>query len=950
MINKPLNLFFLSLFLILSIGITGHAQYQTDLTVSLNGDTKELEIRQEFTYYNNSSYNLGVIYFNDWTNAYSDKNTGLAKRFAQEFKKSLHLAKDSERGSTTIISVVDETYNGLQWSRMEDGKDIIKVTLNDMLPPARSTKLFITYKVKLPPNKYTPYGYDPRGGYYLKDWYLTPAVYDGKWHLYSNKNLEDLYTNVTNTVINFKYPDSLYIASNFKIISQTEFPNGQFAQLRGNRQRGGEIILKTEKEFTTHVTPNMTFITNIEAPRYSPIGQGVSINKVADFISSNLGSYPHDKILVSELDYDKDPLYGINQLPSFIRPYEEQFQFEMKFLKTALNSILRETMFLNPRKEQWLNSAIANYLMIAYVEENYPDQKLLGKLSTIWGVRSFELAKMGFNDQYAFLYNLTARKNLDQALQTPNDSLIKFNQKIANKYKAGLGLAYLADYIGKEKVDESIKRFFEYYKLNTVKVLDFESILKRSTTKDIDWFFRDYVSTDRKIDFKIKKVDKTEDSLKVTIKNKEGSNVPISVFGLKKDSVISKYWFSDIELEETFTIPNNNEERLVLNYDQTIPEFNQRDNWKSLKGFLSSNKKLRFTFFKDAENPYFNQVFYVPVINFNIYDGWAPGLRLYNKTLLERPFVYDFAPSYSFREKAFVGYGKFNYRKYLSKSGLYVANYALGASTSHFNVNSRYSSITPSLSFGFRPADLISNKREFLSFRYVNIFRDFDPSLENLANDPDNPDYSVFNARYSNRDNGILDYKSWFFDFQLAGNFSKVSFEYEYRKLFENNRQLNLRFFAGKFLSNKTDTDFFSFALDRPTDYLFDYSYLGRSEDSGIYSQQIIIAEGGFKSFLDERYRFSNNWMTTVNASFNIWRWIELYGDAGLVKNKGVDEKFVYDSGVRLNLVTDYFELYLPVYSNNGWEVSQPNYGEKIRFIITVSPKTLTGLFTRKWF
>jgi hypothetical protein len=49
-------------------------------------------------------------------------------------------------------------------------------------------------------------------------------------------------------------------------------------------------------------------------------------------------------------------------------------------------------------------------------------------------------------------------------------------------------------------------------------------------------------------------------------------------------------------------------------------------------------------------------------------------------------------------------------------------------------------------------------------------------------------------------------------------------------------------------------------------------------------------------------------------------------------------------------LVTDYFELYFPLYSNNGWEVSQPNYGEKIRFIITVSPKTLTGLFTRKWF
>jgi hypothetical protein len=187
-------------------------------------------------------------------------------------------------------------------------------------------------------------------------------------------------------------------------------------------------------------------------------------------------------------------------------------------------------------------------------------------------------------------------------------------------------------------------------------------------------------------------------------------------------------------------------------------------------------------------------------------------------------------------------------------------------------------------------------------------------------------------------------------DFQLAGNFSKVAFEYEYRKLFENNRQFNLRFFAGKFLSNNTDTNFFNFALDRPTNYLFDYSYLGQSEDSGIYSQQLIIAEGGFKSFLDEEYRFSDNWMTTVNTSFNLWRWVELYGDAGLVKNKGSRAKFVYDSGIRLNLVTDFFELYFPLHSNNGWEVGNQNYGEKIRFIITVSPRTLTGLFTRSWF
>jgi len=197
-----------------------------------------------------------------------------------------------------------------------------------------------------------------------------------------------------------------------------------------------------------------------------------------------------------------------------------------------------------------------------------------------------------------------------------------------------------------------------------------------------------------------------------------------------------------------------------------------------------------------------------------------------------------------------------------------------------------------------------------------------------------------------------LNYNLWFLDFQQAGNFTKVSAEYEYRKLFDNNRQLNLRFFVGKFLWNKTDidSDFFSFALDRPTDYLFELGYLGRSEDSGIYSQQIIIAEGGFKSFLDEELRFSNNFIATTNASVNLWRWVELYGDLGYIKNRDRRGRFVYDSGIRLNLVTDFFELYFPIYSNNGFEIAQPDYEESIRFVVTVSPKTIIKLFTRKWF
>ena len=154
--------------------------------------------------------------------------------------------------------------------------------------------------------------------------------------------------------------------------------------------------------------------------------------------------------------------------------------------------------------------------------------------------------------------------------------------------------------------------------------------------------------------------------------------------------------------------------------------------------------------------------------------------------------------------------------------------------------------------------------------------------------------------------------------------------------------------FAGTFLHNKTTSSYFDFGLDRPSDYLFESDYLGRSEATGLFSQQSIVSDGFFKSKLETRT--ANSWMTTVNANYSIWNWIECYGDVGLIKNAGTAPKFVYDSGIRLNLVTDYFELFFPMYSNNGWEIGQPNYGEKIRFIATFRPETLINLFTRKWF
>jgi hypothetical protein len=166
-----------------------------------------------------------------------------------------------------------------------------------------------------------------------------------------------------------------------------------------------------------------------------------------------------------------------------------------------------------------------------------------------------------------------------------------------------------------------------------------------------------------------------------------------------------------------------------------------------------------------------------------------------------------------------------------------------------------------------------------------------------------------------------------------------------YRSLTSSNTQLDFRLFAAAFLNNNTKSDYFSFGLDRANDYLFQLNYFGRSEETGIFSQQFIITEGGFKSVLPTR--FANQFMTSFNTSIGLWRWVELYNDVAFLKNRNQPLYFAYENGIRFNFVHEIFEVYFPLYSNNGWEVNQNAYPEKVRFTFTGNIKSIVNFFRR---
>lgn len=939
-------------FFVLFTSIVSTGQNLLDIDAYVDVDTKTIKVTQKIKYNNTTKDTLQTIYLNDWNNSYSTKTTPLAKRFEEEFSTKFHLAKNEQRGFTTITEILDGQERNLLYSRLETHPDLVKVELQDPLLPNSSYEIRLQYNLVIPDATFTYYGITKNKDFNLKYWYLTPTVYDGKWHYYSNKNLDDLFIPKADISLKINHP------MNYSVTTELDYVNiiPDYANKRQTTVHSGldrtETFLSLNKfpRFSLVQTDNFILVSNIDEKGLPVDEKALLTDRITQFLSKNLGDYPHKKLLVTNIDYNKNPLYGLNQLPSFLRPFPDNFQYELKLLKTALKKYIDNILLLNPRKDYWLSDGLQIYFMIRYVEEYYPNMKLFGSLANVWGLRAFHAADLGFNFQYFLYFMEMARRNRDQPLTTSKDSLIKFNANIAGKYKAGLGLNYLADFTEDIDFTTELTTFLSYNKLkSSISSKDFETYLKSRTSKNIDWFFTDYINTRKKIDFKIKTLDIKGDSIRLTIKNKRNNKMPVSLFKISDDRVVDKIWVENIDNTKTVVLPKDSTERFVLDYFGIMPEFNQRDNYRNVRRPIFNNKPFQFRLFKDIEDPEYNQVFLMPLLEFNnIYDGFTLGAKVYNKTILRKRLNYRFSPQYAIRSKAVTGSASVFYTHNIENKNLYDITYGIAAAYESFAQDAFFTRIRPSISFTFRDdSDFRKDRTDRIIARYVSIERRLGPDA---IIELDEPDYGVFNLRYVHSNPGIINFSRFGTDFQLANEFSKLSFNYEFRKLTKNNRNFNLRLFTGIFLNNNTDPDsnYFSFALDRPTDYLFDLNYYGRSEDSGFFSQQIIIAEGGFKSQLEPA--FANQWITTANLSTSIWRYIQAYADFGLVKNKFQPAKFVYDSGIRLNLVEDFFEIYFPVYSNLGWEIAQPGYGRSIRFLFTLEPVVLAKLFTRKWY
>ncbi len=198
----------------------------------------------------------------------------------------------------------------------------------------------MAYIVKVPSDKFTSYGYTDNGGMILKNWFLAPARFEN--HAFvrnSNCNLDDIANGFSNFDITLIIPKKLELTTDLSSSLTQETEAYSFYKLNGTNRTDFSLFLEPKSTFRSYKNSSVEVLTNIRGHKADEIEKAIAIDRIVNFTNDLIGKYPAEKITVSQTDYNRNPFYGLNQLPSFIVPFPDDFLFEIKFLKTYFEQL-----------------------------------------------------------------------------------------------------------------------------------------------------------------------------------------------------------------------------------------------------------------------------------------------------------------------------------------------------------------------------------------------------------------------------------------------------------------------------------------------------------------------------------------------------------------------------------------------------------------------------------
>jgi len=900
------------------------------LNVKINNDQKSISVEQILVYHNPHQKSINQIKLLNWVSAYQKRKTPLLKRKIEDRKSDLYFAKDDQLGK---LGSLQYSHNNTTSEILNTKQENIFLPLSEALKPGESITINLKYQIKLPDARFTGYGINTNH-ILLKYFFLVPETFENEEQSNSfYRDTEETANAGSFWKVNFEIPENWKIYSNLNQNNDSEF--------EGTSLNDPEFQISKEiyPEFSLNIDgQNVKVELGYQITEYQRQILNSVLTSNLQFIKSRTGNLP-EKLFLTDKFMKKEEFIGIDDIKFWkfkFQMFTDYEKTDLDYFSTISKKVMDEYFISNKTQDHWLKNGLKSYLEIQYLKKNYPDHKLIGNLAdnaNIFGIKPlkiFHASKLKLTERYGLAYHYIYTQNLDQQIKTPFYQLSNFNTTAISQFETGSLLNYISEYQGKESFDTFLKQYFsENYKRKVVGDDFLKGLENQYNGKSI--FLRQMMSDKHRINFNLKNFQKQKQDYVVNIHKNNSLPIPLKVETENIATDKSTYWKDgNDQKKDTVSLRSSNVDKIVLNDDYIFPETNFRDNYLYTKGIFSNMKKIRFKLIKDIQNPEYNEIFITPRVTFNAYDKVLFGMNFKNQGIFDQKFDYSATPYYSSGTGKLTGSAALGYSILPPDSFFRSWNFGVSGSYFHYDNDLAYKRFgaSTSLSFNKNPRSAIGRS---LYFSYNYYERELSP-LRILNNEYSK--YNLWNVGYAYSDNRLIHEQYISTNLQWMEDFQKISAEAFYRWEFAKDKKISFRWFAGYFVKNDTKNSLFNYGISRVSNYSFSYGLLGQSATSGILSQQFILAEGGFKSLFNTSV---NQFITSFNVDSHLWKWFNLYADAGIYKNKNRAEKFIWDSGIKVKVIPDFLEVYFPVASTLGFEPGFKNYGYRIRYTLVLN-------------